>query len=400
MQLDRFEQAKFILEKIEKDNHQAYFVGGCVRDLLLERPIGDIDIATSATPQEIQTIFDKVIPVGIKHGTVIVRHEHQSYEITTFRVEGKYSDHRHPDSVEFIKTIDQDLKRRDFTINALAMDKDGDIIDLFMGEEDLKKKMIRTVGDGYERFTEDPLRIMRALRFSSQLGFMIEHKTYSQMQILKQQIETIAVERLNAEFTKLFAGEFVERGIAYLKSTEIYNHLPIMVKYPYIIDYLPKKLKPLSSFGQVIALFHYIEPAIGIATWVKEWRCSNKIKFEAVQLTQALRNYKANRIDRWLVYCLNAEYYRGFVKLIHIFHDNTRVSIEDLELIDKALPIKSKKDLALDGNDLLSLFPKAKRGPWLQSHLYKLEQQVVLGNVKNSKTELKEWIRCHPPEIN
>ena len=128
---EAFLQAIPVLEHIEKHQHKAYFVGGCVRDYLLKRPIGDIDIATSASPSFIQKIFPKVIPVGIEHGTVIVRHNHESFEVTTFRIDGDYTDKRHPDSVVFIDNIDKDLERRDFTINALAMDLNGNMIDLF-----------------------------------------------------------------------------------------------------------------------------------------------------------------------------------------------------------------------------------------------------------------------------
>src|SRR5690625_1102682 len=124
-----------IIEKLESHHHQAFFVGGCVRDLLLDRPIGDIDIATSASPEKVQQIFNKVIPVDIEHGTVIVRHDHLSFEGSNLRVDGKYTDQRHPDEVEFINTIDKDLERRDFTINALAMDKEGKIVDLFDGKD-------------------------------------------------------------------------------------------------------------------------------------------------------------------------------------------------------------------------------------------------------------------------
>src|SRR5690625_1728121 len=143
-----FQDGITILRTIEQAGHQAYFVGGSVRDLLLDRVIGDIDIATSAPPQLIQKIFPKVIPVGIEHGTVTVRHEHTSFEVTTFRLDGEYTDQRHPDSVRFIHDIDRDLQRRDFTINALAMDKHGAILDLFDGKGDLKRKIIRTVGNG------------------------------------------------------------------------------------------------------------------------------------------------------------------------------------------------------------------------------------------------------------
>src|SRR5690606_17965148 len=132
--------------------------------------IGDIDITTSATPEVIMEIFPKVIPVGIDHGTVIVRYQHESYEVTTFRLDGKYSDYRHPDSVTFISNIEEDLKRRDFTINAMAMDIDGNIIDLFGGQEDLSNRQIGPVGCGCDRFLDDPLRPFRAIRLSSQRG--------------------------------------------------------------------------------------------------------------------------------------------------------------------------------------------------------------------------------------
>src|SRR5690625_2709763 len=142
-----FKKAKPIIRKIEQHGCKAYFVGGCVRDYLLQREIGDIDIATSASPEEIKQIFTKVIPVGIEHGTVIVRHDHQSYEVTTFRIAANYADQRHPDSVTFIDRIDEYLRRRDFTINALAMDGNGYILDLFEGQKDLRDKLIRTVGN-------------------------------------------------------------------------------------------------------------------------------------------------------------------------------------------------------------------------------------------------------------
>src|SRR5690625_1954927 len=140
-----FKKAKPIIDQIEKHGYKAYFVGGCVRDYLLKHDIGDIDIATSASPEDIIRLFSTVIPVGIEHGTVIVRHDHESYEVTTFRVDGTYSDHRHPDSVKFIDQIDYDLQRRDFTINAIAMDKNGQILDLFDGQKDISQKIIRTV---------------------------------------------------------------------------------------------------------------------------------------------------------------------------------------------------------------------------------------------------------------
>lgn len=395
-----FLHAKYIIETIEEHGYEAYFVGGCVRDVLLNRPITDIDITTSATPDRIQNIFPKVIPVGIEHGTVIVRHEKQSYEVTTFRVDGTYSDQRHPDSVQFIRQLDRDLKRRDFTINALAMNKKGKVIDLFAGQKDIENKLIRTVGNGVKRFTEDPLRIIRALRFSSQLGFSIERETLEAMKQVMPQIESIAVERITNEMEKLFSGRHVQTGLHYLKETKVHQHLPIMLDYPYIIYDVPKEIKPLHSFGQVIALFHHLEPEIPVDYWIKEWKCSNQTKNEAHQLTKALTDYGKNGLSKWLIYRLNSAYHNGFINLTNMIYSDNPVHNKEIEKLTNDLPIRSRRDLALNGYDLIQMFPHAKKGPWLQQTLTKLEREVVEGNVLNKKFSLKEWIRCNPPEIN
>src|SRR5699024_3241887 len=268
-----FYEAADIIEKLEKHGYKAYFVGGCVRDLLLDRPIGDIDIATSAKPGTVQKLFQTVIPVGIEHGTVIVRHNRKSYEVTTFRLDGAYSDRRRPDTVHFTQTIEQDLMRRDFTINALAMNIKGEITDPFAGKRDLEHEMIRTVGDGFDRFHEDPLRIIRAVRFSSQLGFQIEANTLQNMTKVAHEIEHLAIERIVDELAKLFAGSYIKTGIYYLKYTKLHHHIPVLKDDPSVIDRLPVKLVPLYSLGEVIAMFHYIEPDIDISTWTKNWKC-------------------------------------------------------------------------------------------------------------------------------
>ncbi|WP_342453632.1 CCA tRNA nucleotidyltransferase [Virgibacillus litoralis] len=394
-----FIEAKEVLNHIENSGYEAYFVGGCVRDLLLKREIGDIDIATSAPPSVIQQIFNKVIPVGLEHGTVIVRHRHQSYEVTTFRVEGSYSDQRHPDKVEFIQTIDQDLKRRDFTINALAMDKKGDVIDLFGGRSDIENKVIQSVGNGYDRFKEDPLRIIRALRFSSQLGFHISPNTIKDMKLVKSEIENIAVERVNNEMAKLFAGDYIENGINYLSNTKVYQHLPIMNEHPDIIKLLPKNMQAIQSFGGVIALFHFLAPTISIKKWVSEWKCSNNVKNEALILNDALLQYKNCGLDRLLVYCLPSNYYQVFSELVNMIF-NQIVLIDELVQIDNSLPIKSKKDLAITGDDVRGLFPQLKSGPWIGNTLTKVEHEVLSGNLKNHKIDLKDWIKWNPHVID
>lgn len=389
-----------LLKIIEKSGHQAFFVGGSVRDLLLEREIGDIDITTSASPEQIQALFPKVIPVGIEHGTVIVRHNHMSYEVTTFRLDGKYSDQRHPDHVEFISDIKEDLRRRDFTINAMAMDKQGTIIDLFSGKNDLEHRVIRTVGNGFDRFSEDPLRIIRALRFVSQIGFTVEQKTLEDMIKVKAQIESLAIERIKNEMTKFFAGNYIDTGISSLKKTGIYLHLPLLKDYPDLVDNLPSKLFPLGSFGEIVALFHYIKKEVSVINWIKDWKCSNNEKREAIELSNALEHYKKNGLDQWLLYQLPVSYYPGFMRLVQNLFKESELTLDNIFRLESQLVIRSKQDLCINGNDLTALFPHHKKGPWLTNYLNKIEKEVVFERLTNTKKNLKEWITCNPPEIN
>ncbi|MBR1868046.1 MAG: CCA tRNA nucleotidyltransferase [Clostridia bacterium] len=204
--------AKKILSALKEKGFAAYIVGGAVRDSLIGKPVFDYDITTSARPEEIVGIFsdDKIIPTGLKHGTVTVVKEGKAYEITTFRKEKGYSDLRRPDAVEFVSSVEDDLRRRDFTVNALAYNEEEGIIDLYGGLSDLKNKIIRTVGDPDERFSEDALRILRALRFSSQLGFSIEKETAERLIAARGELRFISAERIFSEIEKLLSGDFSE----------------------------------------------------------------------------------------------------------------------------------------------------------------------------------------------
>ncbi|WP_010095872.1 CCA tRNA nucleotidyltransferase [Ornithinibacillus scapharcae] len=392
-----FQEALHVIETIEKSGHQAYFVGGCVRDLLLEREVGDIDITTSAKPYEIQAIFDEVIPVGIEHGTVIVRHNHVSYEVTTFRVEGKYSDNRHPDSVAFIDKIEEDLARRDFTINALAMDKTGKIIDLFNGTSDLHDKIIRTVGNGKERLKEDPLRILRAIRFSSQLGFEIDSNTLEAIILVKPWIEELAVERITVELQKLFGGKNVVPALNYMVDLGIEQHLPVFNKY-HVLPKLINKIKPLSSLSELICLIHQLEPDAELKQIAKELKCSNKTLKEALKLNEAIEYYQVNGVDNWLVYLLLPNFHDSFIRLALIL-STSNIDYKDLKERIDFLVITSKKDLEIDGNDIIEIFPTIRKGPWIQDIISKIEKQVVQGKIENKKSILKDWIRWNPPEV-
>ena len=191
-----------IIKRLRSSGYEAYFVGGCVRDTLLERSIHDWDITTSALPEQILSCFEHCVPTGIKHGTVTVFYDRFEAEVTTFRTDGNYSDSRHPEQVTFVRSLAEDLARRDFTINAMAMDEDGSIIDLYGGTEDLRRKLIRCVGEPNLRFREDALRMLRALRFSAQLGFDIETETREAICMNAHLSEHLSAERVRDEMEK------------------------------------------------------------------------------------------------------------------------------------------------------------------------------------------------------
>ena len=196
------QNAQAVLHRLEEQGHRAVLVGGCVRDLLLGRPVHDWDIATSALPHETQAAFTKTVPTGLKHGTVTVLLNGESFEVTTFRADGTYLDGRRPEQVSFVTELREDLSRRDFTINAMAMDVRGEVTDLFGGREDLQRGIIRCVGNAETRFSEDALRMLRAVRFSAQLGFVPEEKTEQAIRVCAPLCEKLSAERVRDEMEK------------------------------------------------------------------------------------------------------------------------------------------------------------------------------------------------------
>lgn len=197
------EAAEDIIRKLNQAGFEAFVVGGCVRDTLLGRQPEDWDITTSAKPEQVKAIFGRTIDTGIQHGTVTIMRGKAGYEVTTYRIDGEYEDGRHPKSVEFTSNLIEDLKRRDFTINAMAYSHEAGLVDAFGGMEDLKQKKIRCVGSPKERFTEDALRILRAVRFSAQLGFEIEPETRKAITEIAPNLIHVSKERIQVELSKL-----------------------------------------------------------------------------------------------------------------------------------------------------------------------------------------------------
>ena len=207
MKMNIPEPARMIIDRLNEHGYEAYVVGGCVRDMILKREPGDWDITTSARPEQVKALFNRTLDTGIQHGTVTIMVGKEGYEVTTFRVDGDYTDGRHPDTVTFTPSLEEDLKRRDFTINAMAYNHNTGLVDIFGGREDIERKVIRCVGNPTERFTEDALRILRAIRFSAQLGFEIEDATRQAITEIAPNLIHVSKERIQVELTKLLLSD-------------------------------------------------------------------------------------------------------------------------------------------------------------------------------------------------
>ena len=210
MKIQLPEKVNTIIQTLQEHGYEAYAVGGCVRDSLLGREPGDWDITTSASPDETKKLFARTVDTGIEHGTVTVLLGKEGFEVTTYRIDGKYEDSRHPTEVIFTRNLREDLLRRDFTINAMAYNDTEGIVDIFGGMDDLKRKIIRCVGNARERFGEDALRIMRGVRFAAQLGFSLEKGTKEAMTELAPTLEKISAERIQTELVKLLVSDSPE----------------------------------------------------------------------------------------------------------------------------------------------------------------------------------------------
>ncbi len=276
MEIQIPEGAEVIIRELNNHGFDAYVVGGCVRDSILGKKPDDWDITTSAKPLSIKKIFKRTIDTGIKHGTVTVLRNKNRYEVTTYRIDGEYEDNRHPKDVIFTTDLAGDLKRRDFTINAMAYNPQRGLIDAFGGMEDLKNRIIRCVGSPEERFSEDALRILRAVRFSAQLGFVIENDTQSAIRKLAPNLVNISAERIQAELVKLlcsqnphFFKQAYELGITKVILPEFDDMMITPREFPYHTDKIGEHalhslqfIKP-EKIGRLSMLLHDVgKPAV------------------------------------------------------------------------------------------------------------------------------------------
>ncbi|WP_416826718.1 CCA tRNA nucleotidyltransferase [Ectobacillus polymachus] len=388
--MKQFKKATIILQTLHENGHEAYFVGGSVRDLLLGRPLGDIDIATSAMPSEVMNIFPHHVPVGLEHGTVIVIEEGIPYEVTTFRVEEGYEDYRHPKAVKFVRSLHEDLKRRDFTMNAIAMTKDGELIDPFFGQKAIEERKIVTVGDPHERFEEDALRMMRGVRFVSTLGFTLHEETKQAMVDNMHRLSHIAIERISAEFEKLLLGEFVTSAFPIITEVKMNLYLPGLEDkqdgflHAATYDWLMIE-QDVEAWTFLLFLFG-IEDELAV---LKLWKPSSKKMNRIRKILHYLRERSKKQWDDMMLYKAGEETAIMVEKLFSLI--SRHPAVQDISSKCRELPIHSRKELAVTGHDILG-WSSMQPGPWVANILEEVEKAVLYRRVANVKEDIKEWL--------
>ncbi|QCK39760.1 CCA tRNA nucleotidyltransferase [Streptococcus pyogenes] len=388
-----FQKALPILTKIKEAGYEAYFVGGSVRDVLLERPIHDVDIATSSYPEETKAIFNRTVDVGIEHGTVLVLENGGEYEITTFRTEDVYVDYRRPSQVSFVRSLEEDLKRRDFTVNALALDENGRVIDKFRGLIDLKQKRLRAVGKAEERFEEDALRIMRGFRFAASLDFDIEAATFEAMRSHSSLLEKISVERSFTEFDKLLTAPHWRKGISAMIACQAYDYLPGLKQQEAGLNHLIVSLKDNFTFSDHHQAWAYVMISLAIEdpkSFLKAWKTSNDFQRYVTKLIALYRIRQERSFEKLDIY----QYGKEMASLVEGLRkaQSLSVDMDHIEALDQALAIHNKYDIVLNGSHLIKDFGM-KPGPQLGLMLEKVELAIVEGRLDNDFTTIEAFVR-------
>ncbi|HEP6362479.1 TPA: CCA tRNA nucleotidyltransferase [Streptococcus pyogenes ABC020014530] len=388
-----FQKALPILTKIKEAGYEAYFVGGSVRDVLLERPIHDVDIATSSYPEETKAIFNRTVDVGIEHGTVLVLENGGEYEITTFRTEDVYVDYRRPSQVSFVRSLEEDLKRRDFTVNALALDENGQVIDKFRGLIDLEQKRLRAVGKAEERFEEDALRIMRGFRFAASLDFDIEAATFEAMRSHSPLLEKISVERSFTEFDKLLMAPHWRKGISAMIACQAYDYLPGLKQQEAGLNHLIVSLKDNFTFSDHHQAWAYVMISLAIEdpkSFLKAWKTSNDFQRYVTKLIALYRIRQERSFEKLDIY----QYGKEMASLVEGLRkaQSLSVDMDHIEALDQALAIHNKYDIVLNGSHLIKDFGM-KPGPQLGLMLEKVELAIVEGCLDNDFTTIEAFVR-------
>jgi len=362
--MNNLKQAFKVLNKIEQSGFEAYIVGGAVRNYLLGKEIKDFDITTNATPEEIKGVFSDVVVIYPRFNTITVREEGVHYEITTFRTESSYSDNRRPDKVESSTSIEADVTRRDFTMNGLFMNKDGEVIDLVGGITDLKNNIIKAIGNPSERFQEDALRILRGLRFVAEHGFDLSDDVILAMNENILLLNNLAIERITTEFQRIFSGNFKNKAIAYFDDINLKK----------VFNFLETRSKIKSEYPLTLTLMLLFDQQV-----VERLSLNKKIKARVKQLRKVI-NYQ-NAFDLF-------GYESDLISEASLFMGSQVVSDY------KSLVIKREKELNFNKKLLLSELG-IKPGPHyfdiINDIIIKINDQVI----KNNEEEIIIYLKKH-----
>ena len=380
------------VERLESAGFEAYLVGGCVRDALLGETPDDYDITTSAKPAQIKALFEgdfEIIENGIKHGTVSPIIEHRAVEITTFRIDGSYSDNRHPDAVQFSRNLEDDLSRRDFTVNAMAYSRTRGLVDCFGGQADLQQGIIRCVGEAEQRFGEDALRIIRALRFAAVLGFAVEEATGESIRRRIETIKNVSVERIYTELKKLLDGDYSDKVLA---------AFPCFLHTLFGISLSEKKLRALSKnqgYAYKLAVIFEGEDPEKLRTLKPDNKTMQYVRellrLYALPLSEELTDSRRmarfvfdNDIDASMLtdlLLLHADLEEDFD--FGAYYDSF------LGAVAAELPL-SIKALAVDGNDLMAT---GISGRQIKKALRRLVIAVMEGACENEKEKILAYLK-------
>jgi tRNA nucleotidyltransferase (CCA-adding enzyme) len=359
-----------IITILKKAGFEAYLVGGVVRDYFLKMPFNDIDITTSAKPWEVEKLFHKTKPTGLKFGTVTVFMASKEYEVTTFREDFDYLDSRHPNRIVFTDKADVDVKRRDFTINGLLMDSDLNLLDFVGGKKDLDYKIIKAIGDPNIRFKEDALRILRAFYFVSKLGFEIEEETLNSIKENRFSIYEIAFERVLNEITKLLNEKHQIKALKYILDCQVDEVLPGLSDG---IKYLVKNDLALKT-DRFFCLAFTLNGSVP-----NYWRFSNKYLnyyqkvVELANLTTKISSFELYN------YGINIS---SMANHINLLLNRTTQTQDEVNELYKKMPIKSVLDLAITAEEIIKIKNK-KAGAWLKKVQDKLIAEIISGQLEN-----------------
>lgn len=375
-----------VIATLESAGHDAVFVGGAVRDHFLDRTATDFDIATSASPIDIKRLFTVTVDIGIEHGTILVVLNGERIEVTTYRAGKTKLDNSQTHGTVFVNSLREDLQHRDFTINALALNLNGELIDLFEGVSDLQKRLIKTVGNPNERFKEDALRMLRAMRFSSVLGFDIDGATYMAIMQNANKLREVSVERIKIEMDKLWTGIESQQAIQSVADSGLADHLPL---FPRGVRSL-MTCAPFNSTTEGWACL-MLTGGFAASEIAKAYKLSNS---EKAFLSDVERAFQSRCVRLYEI----EDYYRFSLDVLIIvekvfsilYPDEKHVSEKEIKKALLNMKIRSKEDLKVTGTDLIN-WRNERGGQWVGESLAKIESAVLHGKLANEMDDIKEW---------